>query len=210
MDLRRQIKGGLYLVIDPAMEEALLLEKLRIVLASPIAAVQVWDNFPDDGNPEALLEKVIVLCQEKNVPVLINNRWELLAQHVFDGVHFDQVPDHLASVRSCIKRPFLVGITCGNELSTVAWADGNAVDYLSFCSIFPSQTSNSCELVLPETIQKAREMTALPIFLAGGIRPENLNELEKLSFDGIAVVSGIMRAAAPEKAISAYLTYLNP
>lgn len=74
----------------------------------------------------------------------------------------------------------------------------NRLDYLSFCSMFPSVTANSCELVKIETVQAARAMTGMPIFLAGGITPDNLDRFSGTGMNGVAVISGIMNAEDPQ------------
>src|SRR6185369_6565581 len=99
--------------------------------------------------------------------------------------------------------------TCNNDLAIVDWAMKQKLDYISFCSVFPSSTSNSCDLVSFDTIRRAREITSLPIFLAGGISPDNMKRLRELDFDGVAVISGIMNQDDPAQAAKKYLTELN-
>ena len=84
----KRIKSGVYLVIDPFMEESIILEKLQIILTKQIAAVQVWDNFAPGQNAVELIEKIQSLCAKNNTPVLVNNRWEYLEATKLDGVHF--------------------------------------------------------------------------------------------------------------------------
>jgi thiamine-phosphate pyrophosphorylase len=201
---KKQIKNGIYLVIDPAMERQLLLSQLEKSLAGTIAAVQLWDNFLH-GEDMALITQVVKICRPYNVPVLINNRWKLAHKAGLDGVHFDVVPHDFQRE----EYNGLVGITCGNDLATIQQAVALNADYISFCSMFPSATANSCELVSRETIIKARELTNLPIFLAGGITPQNIDSLSNLPYNGIAVVSGIMKAAAPAEAIKEYQLKLH-
>lgn len=206
---KRKIQSGVYLVVDPSMDETILLRKLQLILQEEIAALQVWDHFLLQHSVHELLTKIITLCHEKNVPVLINNQWELLATLPLDGVHFDSIPQDFKRIQESINREFIAGLTCNNDLSYVQWANDHRFDYISFCSVFPSDTSNSCELVKFETIQKTRAMTSMPLFLAGGIRPENMAKLKELSFDGIAVVSGIMGSDNPDWAVREYVKQLK-
>jgi thiamine-phosphate pyrophosphorylase len=136
--------------------------------------------------------------------VLINNRRKVLAQLELDGIHFDDKPDQLTQLRQELNREIIIGITCGNDLSVVNWANDNGLDYVSFCSMFPSSTANSCELVTFDTVKKARSMTTMPLFLAGGIKPGNMETLSGLDYSGIAIVSGIMEADNPRLAIKKY------
>ncbi len=202
--MTRKINTGVYLVVDPAMEEAILLQRLQMCLHEKLAAVQIWDNFQPDSDVESIVRKICHLCHEKNVPVLINNKWKLLNKYPLDGVHFDQIPENYTQIKLEIERLFLVGITSANDLSIVHWADMNQIDYVSFCSVFPSRTSTRCELVDFNTIREASKVSKLPIFLAGGINPENIATLNELHYSGIAVISGVMNSDKPDQSIRAY------
>ena len=207
--INREISSGIYLVIDPSMDELQLLNKLTLCLKERLAAVQIWDHFKAEQNIGALIKKVCNLCHVKKVPVLINNRWELLNDFLLDGVHFDEIPENYTAMKKSINKPFLCGLTCNNDLTVVGWASENKLDYISFCSIFPSSTANSCELVDFNTIHQAAKMYSLPIFLAGGIKPENIHKLKELNYTGIAVISGIMSSDKPDESIKKYQVKLN-
>lgn len=207
--IKRKIKSGVYLVIDPSIDETILIHKLKIILQEKIVAVQIWDNFSSEENVLEFIQRITDLCHEKNVPVIINNKWKLLNTTKLDGVHFDSIPPDFEDIKITIGRAFTVGLTCNNDLSLVHWAQNNQVDYISFCSIFPSSTSNSCDLIKFETIQEAKKITAMPLFLAGGIKPENMPTLVGLSFEGVAVVSSVMDSEKPNETIKAYLKQLR-
>lgn len=197
------------MVLDPSMNEGDLLEKLTGALeGNGIAAVQVWDNFPASADNTDLINTICQICHRKEVPVFVNNRWQLLESSIADGVHFDEIPENLEEIKSSLDRNVQLGITCNNDLSIIKWADENNFDYVSFCSVFPSSTSNSCELVGFEVIRIARKLTSIPIFLSGGIRPENFERLQGLEFDGVAVVSGIMSSNDPAGATKEYYKLL--
>ncbi len=195
---KQQIKEGLYLVVDPEMEKTVLIDKLRQIMEkSEIAAVQVWDNFKNIENQISLINEICKICKNYKVPVLLNNNWNLLSRTEASGVHFDEIPNNFKEIKKNISANALLGLTCNNDLETVRWAETNMLDYISFCSIFPSSTANSCDLVDFEIIKEARKITEMPIFLAGGIKPSNMHLLKELDFEGVAVISGIMSAENP-------------
>ncbi|SFF76136.1 MULTISPECIES: thiamine phosphate synthase [Salegentibacter] len=195
---KKKIKEGVYLVVDPQMQKTVLINKLKQIMAkSEIAAVQIWDNFKNAENKISLINEICKVCENYKVPVLLNNNWDLLNQTEASGIHFDKIPNNFKEIKNNIPPKALLGLTCNNNLETVKWADRNNMDYISFCSIFPSSTANSCDLVDFEIIKKAREITEMPIFLAGGIKPSNMHLLKELDFEGVAVISGIMSAENP-------------
>lgn len=158
--------------------------------------------------PTELLNAVCGLAHKRNVPVLINEEWTLLHQTELDGVHFDEIPA-IDVVREFIAKPFVCGITCGNDLARVQWANDHQLDYISFCSLFPSPSAGACEIVRKETVQAARQLTSLPIFLAGGITQENIGRLADTGLNGVAIISAILKADDPQRAVQAFKYKLN-
>ena len=199
-----KMQNGLYLIIDPSTDRRIVVSKLKEIIHEKIAAIQIWDNFKATENPIEFINEIVQLCHPNNIPVLINNQWELLKQTNLDGVHFDNVQHNIVQIKNELKRDIITGITANNDLSIVKWADENNFDYISFCSMFQSSTANSCELVTFDTVKEARNITSLPVFLAGGINPENVALLNELNYSGIAVVSGIMSAEKPLEAFQQY------
>lgn len=199
-----KIQNGIYLIIDPSMNLETLICKLKEIIQEEIAAIQIWDNFKPNENPIEFIDEILHLCHTKNIPVLINNRWELLKQTNLDGIHFDKIQDNILQLKNELNREIITGITCNNDLSIVKWANENEFDYISFCSMFPSSTANSCELVSFDTVKEARKITSLSIFLTGGIKPENIDLLNELNYSGIALVSGIMSSESPIEALKKY------
>lgn len=205
--MKKEISGGIYLVLDPSMNKTELLEKLKKALDGGVDAVQIWNHWPQDFSRSEeieLIEEITEVAKHFKVPVLINNDWKLLKETDLDGVHFDEIPKDIEQIKDEINREFISGITCSNDLEIIQWADENDFDYVSFCSMFPSSSVDSCEIVRPETVQKAREITDLPIFVSGGITLENLSELKDLDFQGIAVISGILSSESPQKSTAEY------
>ncbi|MEC3880101.1 thiamine phosphate synthase [Parapedobacter sp. 10938] len=207
----RPIGTGIYLVVDPAMDKLELYDKVDAVLAEAesIAALQIWDHFDKEEDVPALVEGLCKRCHAHNVPVFINNQWPYLADTPLDGVHFDAIPTDFGIVQAAVSRPFRYGITCTNDMASVHWAHAHQADYISFCSMFPSSTTESCEIVTPASVRRARAIYGGPVFLAGGIRPDNVAELRNLRYSGIAVVSGIMGSDSPAEAIRHYQKHIS-
>lgn len=209
MKALRNIGSGVYLVIDPSMEKSALYDKLEAVLAEGIAAVQIWDHFGEGEDIPAMIDEICRRCHTKDVPVLINNQWRYLVGTPLDGVHFDTIPHDYRTIQATVGRPFLCGITCTNDVTPVRWASDHRADYISFCSMFPSSTAGSCEIVTPASVRQAQAIYNGPLFLAGGIRPHNVGKLSKLRYTGIAVISGIMNSDAPGQSIREYHKHMR-
>ncbi|NII24588.1 thiamine phosphate synthase [Pseudoflavitalea sp. X16] len=205
----RAIRGGLYLVIDPAKGWEKVLPAVQQAIAGGIDIIQVWNHWHPEQQKTAFIEKICRAAHPYHIPVLMNEDWQLMNDTSLDGVHFDEIPASIDAIRQQVQRPFWGGITCGNDLQKVQWAVDNRLDYISFCSMFPSATANSCELVKIETVQAARALTNMPIFLAGGITPDNLSLFEGTGMNGVAVISGIMNAEDPQQKTHSYKQALH-
>ena len=205
------LNGGVYLVLNPEMDTELLLTRLADALSGGLQAVQIWNNWQPGAPRLDVIEAAGRLCIQYNVPLLINQEWELLLQSPWlQGVHFDSIPADFKYIKQTVDRRFIAGITCSNNLDTVTWADEHNLDYISFCSMFPSPSASQCDLVMPATVRQARKLTHLPIFVAGGVTPQNIIELKKITpFDGVAVISGILSSDTPRQKVIEYKDALH-
>lgn len=207
MSTRPVITGGIYLVLNPDIPQPILLSKLEQALEGGVDIVQLWNNWPASytyHDKIKLIESVAHLAAAYEVPLLINEEWQLIRDAPLSGVHFDRIPQKYEQIKFLIGRKFLAGITCGNDLQVIRWADENQLEYVSFCSVFPSASVQSCELIDPQTIHMAREITRMPIFLSGGIKLDTIHKLKEYNFDGVAIISGIVNADNPKQTTIEY------
>jgi len=207
-----KIVGGLYLVLNPSMDKKLLIHRLRSALDGGVQLLQIWNNWPDDYDRDKkriFAEEVTAISMDYSVPVLINEEWGLLLDSALSGVHFDVIPDDFSAIKGQLPADALIGITCGNDLQTVRWADEQRLDYISFCALFPSSSVDTCEIVSHDTLEKARSLTDLPLFVSGGVTPENILQMKELDICGVAVISGILNQSVPKDAALSYKHALN-
>lgn len=212
MTNKKNIFGGLYLVLDPAMKQNILLSRLQDALKAGVQVLQIWNNWPsafDQNQKKEFIQTVTGMAERYSVPVLINEEWVLVPGSNLAGVHLDNIPEDFSQLRQTLPPDAIVGITCGNDLSMVEWAESQQLDYISFCAMFPSSSVSGCEIVTPETVQRARLMTSMPLFVSGGIRPENIRLLRDLDIAGVAIISGIMNQEQPQEAVINYTQALK-
>ncbi len=198
-----ELRDGVYLVIDPSLDFPTLLTKLTSALEGGLAAVQIWDHLPE-GKEDQIISSVVRLCASYHVPVIMNNKWSFVVKHNLAGVHFDEIPVDIASIRTELPNSTLYGLTTNNDIECIQWAEQHRFQYISFCSMFPSSTANSCDLVKPESIHLAKQHFAGKIFVSGGITHQTISRLTSLPLNGVAVVSGIMSSDDPKTAVLTY------
>ncbi|WP_299986979.1 thiamine phosphate synthase [uncultured Pontibacter sp.] len=212
MSRYKKITGGVYLVLDPSLDRILLLQKVKEALEGGTNVLQIWNNWPagyTDSDKRLLIQDLVAVAAAYQVPVLINEEWQLLKDTGLAGIHFDSVPSDFETLKAELNRGFVCGVTCSNDLEVIRWADKHQLDYVSFCAVFPSPSAGSCEIVQPATIREARKITRMPLFLSGGITTENIDKLRELDFNGVAVISGILNAASARESAAAYKQALN-
>ncbi len=186
------ITGGIYVIADAGLEKKVLLEKLTQALEGGIHVIQLYNTKNASAQLYHTINEVCALSHQYQVPVLVHNHWELLEETTLDGVHFDAIPQNLEEIEKKAGRKFIKGVTCSNNLQVIEDASHHGFDYISFCSLFPSRSAGVCELVSFETIKKARSISQLPFFAAGGIHLDTMPQLKELPLNGVAVISGIM------------------
>ncbi len=201
--------GELYLIADATLEKERIMHKIFDAVKNGVGIVQLYNTEKLSAEQIATLNALCTICHQNHVSVLVNNNWQLLTKTLLDGVHFDSIPTNFQEIKQIIGRHFLSGITCSNDLSVVEWAAEHQFDYISFCSMFPSLTANQCEIVSFDTVKQARMITDMPLFVAGGINLNNLNELSELPINGIAVVSGIMSSDDVPTITKKYFSEIN-
>lgn len=176
----------IYLIADASLPVDILSEKLRTAAENGIAKLQLYNA---EECPPQHLRKFKKICSGNGVQLFVYNNPALARTIGADGVHFDELPDSIQELRS-----LRIGITVGNEAEKIAAAEQLGADYISFCSIFPTNSATTCTLVDPEMIPGARRLFSREIFLAGGISEQSIPLLKGLDFDGVAVISEIMEA----------------
>lgn len=204
--------NGLYLVVNPKQNRVELLSKLKEALNAGVSAVQLYNGWPKNfsyNNKVELCSEINNLCKEFNTPFFINNEWELLKDLDLAGVHFDKLPENWVKTKKAIGRSILTGLTMTNDLSILKNLESLEIDYLSFCAMFPSASVGNCEIVNPKNVEKTLQEVNIPVFISGGVTPEKINQFKYTPISGVAVISGVMNADNPKKAVQEYKNELT-
>lgn len=201
-------RKGIYIILDLKNFQTADLRKLDQLLSNQISAVQLWDNLQDYESQYDIIDKILDVVQQHRIPILMNNRVDLVTKFDFDGVHFDEIPVDWDKIKDQLLGK-LIGITCTNDKTIVEWAQQQKADYVSFCSMYPSANNTRCELVDKKLIVEFQQTLDIPFFLAGGITPDNVTELFSISYQGVALVSGLMRHDKPKELLENYYVKMN-
>ncbi|MRJ08704.1 thiamine phosphate synthase [Ornithobacterium rhinotracheale] len=180
----------IYLIIDAEIPLAKLQSELNPILKD-LDKVQLY-------NTEKISIKNLQKCifwwlENTDAQIFIYENKKALSLSEQVGIHLD-APEDLVDLEQKLNRKITKGCTVGNDLETLKNAEKYGFSYISFCSVFPTQSANVCELVKFENIEKARELFSGEIFLAGGINPQTRKKLKNIDFDGVAIISALMES----------------
>lgn len=184
---------GLYLVIDPKEGFDQLKTKIEEVLCGGVGIIQVWDHWAEGQGRMDFMKQLLAVTGE--IPVIVNNDLELAKMPGVQGIHLDRV-DAIGMVKD---HDLIIGVTLSGPADWEMLKQ-QGVDYISFCSMFPSSSTDACELVSFETVREACENFPGSVFASGGINLKNANQIMQLGVSGIAVISGILKAEDPFQA----------
>lgn len=197
MRRKKPIEKGVYLVVDPSYGEERVLSVTEASMLGGLDVLQLWASWKDDKKAIDLGLRLKEIAERYSVPFLINNDLEVALKIGADGLHLDGTEPLPSRIRETMGSDSIVGVTCSTNIDKVLWAEKSEVDYISFCSMYPSSSVNECDIVPMKMVREARHRVSLPIFASGGINLLNAHEVLSAGADGIAVISTIMGADDP-------------
>ena len=184
----------LYAVTDRAwVGEQTLYEQVECALRGGVTCVQLREKHLDFDAFLAEARELKTLCQRYGVPLIINDSVEIARLSDADGVHVGQSDMQAKDVRDLLGPDKIIGVTA-KTVEQALLAQEMGADYLGTGAFFVTDTKKDA---LPITHEMARAITAavdIPVTGIGGITPGNLDTLEGLGLDGVALVSAIFSA----------------
>ncbi len=195
---KKKITSGAYLVVDPSYGEDKVLQVAEQSMEGGLDVLQLWASWKNDSTAVDLGKKLAMLADRYSVPFVVNNDLDVALKIGADGVHIDGMEPSPSMIRRKMGEDSIVGVTCSTSMEKVLWADRERVDYISFCSMYPSTSVNECDLVPMQMVREARKKISIPIFASGGINLTNAHEVIDAGGDGVAAISTIMTSKDPK------------
>jgi thiamine-phosphate pyrophosphorylase len=150
-------------------------------------------------------EKIMMLCRDANVTLIVDDRIDIGYAVDADGVHLGQSDIPLPIARKLLGKTKLIGgsATDFDELQKVI--DGGA-DYVGFGPVFGTMSKENPGT--PKGIQfmkEVRERSPIPVIAIGGIKLQHVEELFSTGIHGIAVISAICCEPDPVAATKEFI-----
>lgn len=156
-----------------------------------------------------LAVKVKEITDKYNVPLIINDRLDIAQAVDAAGVHLGQDDMPCKVARKILGSDKLIGISAENyEDAKQGELDG--ADYLGIGAIQATPTKKDCSVIPREDLKKINETINIPYVAIGGVKEYNTREIvNKYGFNGVAIVSAIMKSSNPKEASTNFYKLVN-
>lgn len=183
----------LYLVTNSdKYTEKEFLKRIEDALKGGVDILQLREKEKTDLQILNLGKKVKKICDEYNIPMLIDDKPHL-AWALGCGVHVGADDMPISLCRKLLGEKALIGATAKSvEAAKKAQEDG--ADYLGVGAIFETKTHVKTKRTSVETLKKIKDTVDIDVFAIGGLNIENVDILKNSKADGICVVRAIMDA----------------
>ena len=131
-------------------------------------------------------KKIKRICKRNKVKFLINDDVMLAKKLDADGCHLGQKDTNIKEARKIIGNK-IIGITCHNSIKLAKAAIKNNASYIALGAFFASKTKKPLFKSNIKTLNKARQLTNIPLVAIGGINSNNYKKLLLNNADFLAI-----------------------
>lgn len=196
----RKIDYSLYLVTDRKQPAPGTFEKVvEEALKGGVTLVQLREKEGDTGLLYERAVKLKQITKAYHVPLIIDDRIDIMMAADADGVHLGQSDMPAALARKLIGSDKIMGVSAGT-LEEAVKAEKDGADYLGVGAMFPTATKKDADITTPETLRKIMDTVHIPVVTIGGMNERTIPLFKGYGLSGFAVVSAIMASREPEKA----------
>jgi thiamine-phosphate pyrophosphorylase len=176
---------------------------LQRALDGGVDIVQLRLKDAEDETILATARRYAGVCHAHGVPLILNDRPDLVAAAGADGVHVGQDDVDVAQARELVGADRIVGLSTHSPEQIDAAAADPQIDYIGVGPVHATPTKPGRPAVGLELVRYAAAHAATPFFAIGGIDTGNAGAVRAAGATRIAVVRAITDAHDPEAAARA-------
>jgi len=192
--MNRHLCGIYAIANDSLMTSEHFLAAVEGALAGGVQLLQYRNKAPAAQPADrraAIGYELLELCQQYQVPLLINDDLEFCAEIGAQGVHLGQRDGDCRYARARLGPDAIIGITCHDSLTLAQTAAADGADYVAFGRFFSSVTKPDATPAALDTLSRARKQLDIPLVAIGGINADNGASLIEAGADMLAVIHGL-------------------
>nr|WP_175581589.1 thiamine phosphate synthase [Thalassospira lucentensis] len=176
----------------PKIDLASFGEKLKSVLdTGAVDCLQLRLKDVSDDEIRKAIETILPLCNDRDIPLILNDRPDLAKASGCDGVHVGEDDASYDDARAIMGEEHIVGVSCYDSRHRAMELGEKGADYVAFGAFYPTQTKEAKTSVTPEIIEIWTTFTTVPCVAIGGITAENVAPIVQAGADFVAVTSGV-------------------
>ena len=182
--------------------------------------MQYRDKTSDTAELVEIAKELHKVTKPAGVPLLINDRLDVVLAAGVEGVHVGQDDLDLKTARKLLGPDAIIGVTASSEDEALEAARGGA-DYLGIGTVFATPTKEDTKSIIGTSgVQQilsslASDGQAVKTVCIGGINASNAQRVlyqaasQNKKLDGLAIVSAIVASSDPKQAASELRKLVN-
>ena len=195
-----EFNSELYFITDSTPYELdEFLWRVEDALKGGVTLMQLREKNRTTKEYIELASKVHEICRKYNVPLIIDDRVDVMLAVDCEGVHLGAEDMPLEMARRIIGPEKILGATAKKvDVAKVAYEAG--ADYLGVGAIYPTTTKVKTIITSTETLDAICKAVPIPVNAIGGLNASNMDVLKGIDIAGVCAVSAIMKAESPRLA----------
>lgn len=175
-----------------------LTEQVEAALKGGVTCIQLREKGITEE--EFLAEAIAIkrLCQEYQIPLIINDNVNIAIKCSADGVHVGQNDMNVRDVRALVGENMIIGVSARTVEQALA-AEAAGADYLGAGAVFSTTTKTNACALSHQTLTEICQAVQIPVVAIGGIDKNNILQLSGSGVDGVALVSAVFAAEQIEE-----------
>ena len=190
-----RLQCRLYLITPPNIygdDLGPFISALRSALdAGDVACVQLRLKNVSDNVILEVADQLLPICNNYDIPLIMNDRADLASKADCDGVHVGQTDTPYVDARNLLGDDAIVGVTCHASTHLAMEAGEAGADYIAFGAFFDSTTKNRMFSAEHALLTQWQETMLVPCVAIGGITVKNCRPIVEAGADFIAVSAGV-------------------
>ena len=178
------------LSIETAVEEAIL---------GGVTLVQLREKESSALEFYNLSIKVKNITDKYNIPLIINDRLDIMLATDAAGVHLGQDDMPVAAARRLVGKDKIIGASARTTKEAIR-AEEDGASYIGAGSVFNTITKKDAKRISMEELKDMTSAVSIPVIAIGGVKKDNIEMLKDTGIKGIAVVSAILSEKNIKKA----------
>lgn len=198
----KELNPRLYIITDRVAAGNRPLEQIvEQAIRGGATIVQLREKDASEEEMIFIGRRLHVITKKHNVPLIVNDNIRAALAIDAEGLHIGQADMDMRAARLLLGNKIL-GVSAKTVLEG-QHAEREGVDYLGVGPIFQTKTKKDAGSPIGlQTLSEIVAAVSIPVVAIGGITASNAGAVLKTGVHGIAVISAVMGAKDPKKAVS--------